>query len=536
MRPSLTSLVLLLSSLSSIASASPSPSGSASSTKHKVNAAENNPDDPTGKVLYITEPACGFYRCTVTWNIGESVAVNWLGPPGGDVAVSLMSNIGGPTYVITNSIAGTSQEGYCDSGYGLGVVAPGHECGRVEFVVPDGWEKMNNYTIVVQSLNNPDEIGYTDMITIAAANASNSVSDAPPSGTSVSLLTIAAPTTTNLGASTKPTISVPSPTAVTGQSSSSSLSAADSSARASSGNASSRGGVSSSVGSSFSAASAGSSPSATSSSQTPSNAAASSNIVFTKTGSALFAAAGAFVAIYFAANSRVHTENGSDVHALSSTIYGSAAAGIKRFEMNEEEMDPRMAARFVRDELLMDGNPSTNLASFVTTYMEPEAEQLMMDNMSKNLIDHEEYPAVAELESRCVNQIARLFNAPLDDENAEALGVSTVGSSEAIMLAVLAAKRRWKLARKAAGKDFSSPNIVMSAAVHCVFEKAANCDRFSEGIDGSTFGVQSCCNCYYGLRTNFSPRVAESQRPTLWVGRFGNRLNIFTSSFSQLAC
>lgn len=46
--------------------------------------------------------------------------------------------------MITNSIAGTSQEGYCDSGYGLGVVAPGHECGRVEFVVPDGWEKMNN--------------------------------------------------------------------------------------------------------------------------------------------------------------------------------------------------------------------------------------------------------------------------------------------------------------------------------------------------------------------------------------------------------
>lgn len=70
--------------------------------------------------------------------------MNWLGPPGGNVAVSLMSNIGGPTYVITNSIAGTSQEGYCDAGYGLGVVAPGHECGRVQFVVPSGWEKMDN--------------------------------------------------------------------------------------------------------------------------------------------------------------------------------------------------------------------------------------------------------------------------------------------------------------------------------------------------------------------------------------------------------
>jgi len=96
--------------------------------------------------------------------------------------------------------------------------------------------------------------------------------------------------------------------------------------------------------------------------------------------------------------------------------------------------------------------------------MEPEAEKLMVENLSKNMIDHEEYPAMAELESRCVNHIARLWNAPLDDENSEAMGVSTIGSSEAIMLAVLAAKRRWKIARKEAGKDFSNPNIVMSVS------------------------------------------------------------------------
>lgn len=91
-----------------------------------------------------------------------------------------------------------------------------------------------------------------------------------------------------------------------------------------------------------------------------------------------------------------------------------------------------------------------------------------------SFVVQEEYPAIAELESRCVNMIARLFNAPLDDEDSEALGVSTVGSSEAVMLAVLAAKRRWKHARKAAGKDFSSPNLVISSACHCVFEKACN--------------------------------------------------------------
>ena len=83
-------------------------------------------------------------QCVVTWPIGSHVAVNWLGPPAGDVSVSLVSNVGGPTYTILASTPGTSQEGYCDSGYGKGVLAPGHECGRVEFVVPEDWQQMEN--------------------------------------------------------------------------------------------------------------------------------------------------------------------------------------------------------------------------------------------------------------------------------------------------------------------------------------------------------------------------------------------------------
>lgn len=105
---------------------------------------------------------------------------------------------------------------------------------------------------------------------------------------------------------------------------------------------------------------------------------------------------------------------------------------------------------------------------------------------------------MAEIESRCVNMLARLFHAPLDNPDSEACGVSTVGSSEAIILAVLAAKRRWKKKRQAEGKSVSSlksrhyyidvladkfrrdqtenPNIVMSAAVHVCWEKAARCE------------------------------------------------------------
>lgn len=174
---------------------------------------------------------------------------------------------------------------------------------------------------------------------------------------------------------------------------------------------------------------------------------------------------------------RQRTDEGSSGHAnaVSTTVYGSraAAAGIPRFEMGEEEMDPRLAKRFCQDELLMNGNPHLNLASFVTTYMEHEAVELMNSVASINFIDVEEYPAMAEIESRCVNMLARLFHAPLDNPESEACGVSTVGSSEAIILAVLAAKRRWKKKRQAEGKSTENPNIVMSSAVHVCWEKAA---------------------------------------------------------------
>ncbi|BGP03389.1 hypothetical protein NBRC10513v2_007122 [Rhodotorula toruloides] len=244
----------------------------------------------------ITEPACGFYRCTVTWPIGSKVDVNWLGPPPGNVSVSLASNIGGPTYVIAPNVPATSQEGYCDAGYGLGVVAPGHECGRVEFVVPDGWKQMTNYTIVVQSLSDSSLAGYTDMINITAPNAS-SPSAVPaaqiPSGTVASLVTIPAPTSTNVGASVAYTGKIPAPTAVTGAPSSS-ASSGSSSSRASSASGSSLRVMSlSSAGSSggssagVAAQSASASGSRTSAASSPSQTGGAAGPLVKKTGAAL---------------------------------------------------------------------------------------------------------------------------------------------------------------------------------------------------------------------------------------------------------
>ncbi|KIM96387.1 hypothetical protein OIDMADRAFT_205014 [Oidiodendron maius Zn] len=159
---------------------------------------------------------------------------------------------------------------------------------------------------------------------------------------------------------------------------------------------------------------------------------------------------------------------------FTTSVYASkfAARDLPKHEMPEHEMPKEVAYRMIKDDLSLDGNPMLNLASFVTTYMEKEVEDLMAESFSKNFIDYEEYPQSADIQNRCVSMIGRLFNAPTDPD-AAAVGTSTVGSSEAIMLAVLAMKKRWQNQRRAAGKDTSNPNIVMSSAVQVCWEKAA---------------------------------------------------------------
>ena len=56
----------------------------------------------------------------------------------------------------------------------------------------------------------------------------------------------------------------------------------------------------------------------------------------------------------------------------------------------------------LKDELDLDGRPNLNLASFVGTYMEREAEALVVENLSKNMSDADEYPAMMAMHSRCV--------------------------------------------------------------------------------------------------------------------------------------
>ncbi|MGP8023105.1 MAG: glutamate decarboxylase [Methanobacterium sp.] len=146
------------------------------------------------------------------------------------------------------------------------------------------------------------------------------------------------------------------------------------------------------------------------------------------------------------------------------------AETIPKYEIPDEGMPPRAAYQLIREELNLDGNPTLNLASFVTTWMEPEANQLIMDSVGKNFVDNDEYPQTEKIQTRVVNMLARLFNSP---EKSESLGTATIGSSEAIMLGLLAHKWSWKKRREAEGKSYDKPNIVMGADVHTAWEKFA---------------------------------------------------------------
>ena len=130
---------------------------------------------------------------------------------------------------------------------------------------------------------------------------------------------------------------------------------------------------------------------------------------------------------------------------------------------------PDIAYQLIHDELLLDGNAQLNLATFVTTWMEPQASRLMAECSNKNMIDKDEYPQTAELESRCVRILADLWHAP---DAATAIGCSTTGSSEACMLAGMALKRRWSN-RQGPGST-ARPNLVMGINVQVCWDKFCN--------------------------------------------------------------
>jgi len=165
---------------------------------------------------------------------------------------------------------------------------------------------------------------------------------------------------------------------------------------------------------------------------------------------------------------KLHELSECESHLTPAYARNGMDRAVPKHELPEGELDPDVAYNLIHDELMMDGNARLNLATFVTTWMEPQAEKLMVECFDKNMIDKDEYPYTAKIEERCVNIVSRLFNAP-----ETGVGASAIGSSEAVMLAGMALKWKWRERMAAKGKPTDKPNIVMGNNVQVVWEKFA---------------------------------------------------------------
>lgn len=158
-------------------------------------------------------------------------------------------------------------------------------------------------------------------------------------------------------------------------------------------------------------------------------------------------------------------------HVVEDDVYGADLArhGAPKRRFPRRESEARDVYATVHDELLLDGVARMNLATFCTTWVEPESLKLLAESFDKNIVDKDEYPQTAELENRCVRMLADLWHSPSPDTT---LGTSTTGSSEAAMLGGLAAKFRWRERQRAAGRPTGRPNLVCGPVQVC-WEKFA---------------------------------------------------------------
>lgn len=153
------------------------------------------------------------------------------------------------------------------------------------------------------------------------------------------------------------------------------------------------------------------------------------------------------------------------------SIFGSKtmreSAPAERIPKHRTQAD--IAYQIVKDETFPQTQPRLNLATFVTTYMDDYGTRLMNEAVGINYIDETEYPRVAVMCGRCINMVANMWNSP--EKGDWKTGAVGIGSSEACMLGGVAAWLRWRERRKAEGKPYDKPNLIMSTAYQVVWEK-----------------------------------------------------------------
>ncbi len=151
---------------------------------------------------------------------------------------------------------------------------------------------------------------------------------------------------------------------------------------------------------------------------------------------------------------------------INDDIYASdeLSQSLPKFDFPQSEKNPKRVYQVIKDELMLDGNSRQNLATFCQTWLDENIHKLMDDCIDKNMIDKDEYPQTAEIENRCVNMLADLWNSPTPKDT---LGCSTTGSSEAAMLGGMALKWRWRKKMESLGKSTQKPNLVTGPVQVC---------------------------------------------------------------------
>ncbi|NMF85211.1 glutamate decarboxylase [Nodosilinea sp. P-1105] len=152
----------------------------------------------------------------------------------------------------------------------------------------------------------------------------------------------------------------------------------------------------------------------------------------------------------------------SELDEVFGSSYGSMIAPTAEFPDGEARHDA--IYQLVHDELFLDGNARQNLATFCQTWENEDLHKLMALSINKNMVDKDEYPQTAEIESRCVKMLADLWNS---QPHENPIGTSTIGSSEACMLGGMAALHRWRARRKAEGQPTDQPNLVCGPVQVC---------------------------------------------------------------------
>ncbi len=231
----------------------------------------------------------------------------------------------------------------------------------------------------------------------------------------------------------------------------------------------------------------------------------------------------------------LHQVNHQHLHGKIESAHGAddIERYIPKFHIPQKGLAPQAAYDLIHDELLLDGNSRQNLATFCTTWVDSEVRKLMDENIDKNMIDKDEYPQTAEIESRCVHILADLWHAP---QAAGTAGCSTTGSSEAAMLGGLALKWAWRKRRQAAGKSTDRPNLICGPVQVCWHKFAryfdvelreiplkpgavcTTADQLAEFCDENTIGVVATLGvtftCVYEPVEEFAGALDELQAKT----------------------